>query len=282
MEYPKDFINLLASKKEECLIGWGNPNAKILVIGKESAIPKDDNVDGRKQYELEILRNHILWDKNKRERTSQEDIVPFQFDESGDHIMNAGDITYNPLYPYKGQEFKVRREFRNNEGVVYRVTGKKGTSSTWYNYQRLCNQILGRKVSPKMNDFFKYFFTTELSTATAKYSHEVDKTARENSIRNRKEFLCHPFFQKFPIIILAAGSYPFVFDITPKNFWGTDVEYNEYHGDTKEGIYKIAYAKGNDKKIFVQTYQFSMISKKSVESIAEKCKSFIDANNIEL
>lgn len=275
MEYPKDFINLLASKKEECLIGWGNPNAKILVIGKESAIPKDDNIDGKRQYELEILQNHMLWDNNIRERTSQEDIVPFQFDESGDHIMNASNITYNPLYPYKGQEFAVRQK---RKGIII---GKKGTSSTWYNYQKLCNLILDREVSPQVNDFFEYLFTTELSTATAKYSHEVDKRARENSIRNRKEFLCHPFFQKFPIIILAAGSYPFVFDITPNNFWGPDVEYNEYPGCTK-GIYKIAYTKGNDKKLFVQTYQLSMISKELVESIAGKCKSFIEANHIEL
>jgi hypothetical protein len=275
MEYPKDFINLLASKKEECLIGWGNPNAKILVIGKESAIPKDDNIDGKRQYELEILQNHMLWDNNIRERTSQEDIVPFQFDESGDHIMNASNITYNPLYPYKGQEFAVRQK---RKGIII---GKKGTSSTWYNYQKLCNLILDREVSPQVNDFFEYLFTTELSTAAAKYSHEVDKRARENSIRNRKEFLCHPFFQKFPIIILAAGSYPFVFDITPNNFWGPDVEYNEYPGCTK-GIYKIAYTKGNDKKLFVQTYQLSMISKELVESIAGKCKSFIEANHIEL
>ena len=39
MEYPKEFVNLLAEKKEECLVGWGNPNAKINVQGKETAIP---------------------------------------------------------------------------------------------------------------------------------------------------------------------------------------------------------------------------------------------------
>lgn len=69
MEYPKEFVNLLAEKKEECLIGWGNPNAKILVVGKESAI---HNIEGKKQYELEILQNHIQWNINIKEKTSQE------------------------------------------------------------------------------------------------------------------------------------------------------------------------------------------------------------------
>lgn len=262
MEYPKEFVNLLAEKKEECLVGWGNPNAKILVIGKEPAIPND----GKEQYELEILQNHMLWDKNLRERTSQEDIVPYQFDESGDHILNASDITYNPLYPYKGQEFAVRKE---RKGVII---GKKGTSSTWYNYQKLCNRILGREISPKMNDFFKYFFTTELSTATAKYSHEVDKTAREKSIRNRKTFLCHPFYQKFPIVILAVGHYPREHGIDIQSLFQT--RWNQQTCVVGKNWYNIHFSATNTPKLLIHTNQLSMVSNDLIKEIADRCIDF--------
>jgi len=277
MEYPKEFVNLLAEKQEECLIGWGNPNAKILVVGKESAI---HNIEGKKQYELEILQNHIQWNINIKEKTSQEDIVPFQFDESGDHILNAGDITYNPLYPYKGQEFNVRREFRNNEGIVYRVTGKKGTSSTWYNYQRLCNLILGREVSPKMNDFFKHFFTTELSTATAKYSRDADMIARAHSIRNRKRFLCHPFYQRFPIVILAVGHYPMEHGIIIEDIFKTKYEGKPH--DIGRFWYNVHNSATNIPKLLIHTNQLSMVSYDLIKVIAEKCRYFVKSNNIEL
>lgn len=54
MEYSNEFKDLLL-KSEESLIGWGNPNASILIIGKESAIPKDNDSRGREQYEREII-----------------------------------------------------------------------------------------------------------------------------------------------------------------------------------------------------------------------------------
>lgn len=275
MEYPKEFVNLLAEKKEECLIGWGNPNAKILVVGKESAI---HNIEGKKQYELEILQNHIQWNINIKEKTSQEDIVPFQFDESGDHILNAGDISYNPLYPYKGQEFNVRREFRNNEGI--RVTGKKGTSSTWYNYQRLCNLILGREVSPKMNDFFKHFFTTELSTATAKYSHDADIIARAHSIRNRKKFLCHPFYQRFPIVILAVGHYPREHGIDIQSLFQT--RWNQQTCVVGKNWYNIHYSATNTPKLLIHTNQLSMVSNELIKEISNRCIDFKEKYGIKM
>lgn len=273
MEYPKEFVNLLAENKEECLIGWGNPNAKILVIGKESAIPQDEN-EGKRQYELEILQNHILWDENIRRKTCQEDIVPFQFDESGNHIVNAGDITYNPLYPYKGQEFVVRH---NRKGIII---GKKGTSSTWYNYQKLCNLILERENSPKVNDFFKYFFTTELSAATAKFSRDADKIAKEISISNRKKLLCHPYFQNFPIVILAVGHYPKEHGIIIEDLFKT--KYEGKTNDVGKLWYNIHSSATNVPKLLIHTNQLSMVSHNLIKAIAGKCRDFVCSYNIVL
>lgn len=95
-------------------IGTGNPLAKILIIGKEVAIDKDKNPD---VYKKEILNNFNDWNN----------LVDFNLDT----IKDKDWYNYSPLYPYKGQEFKIINKENNNAG----------TSRTWYNYQKILNFI---------------------------------------------------------------------------------------------------------------------------------------------
>ena len=56
--YPQSFIDLLNSKHD--YIGQGNPNAKILIIGKECSIA-----------ETEMTKNNFTdWEKNCAEETT--------------------------------------------------------------------------------------------------------------------------------------------------------------------------------------------------------------------
>lgn len=276
MEYPKEFENLLITTKEN-LIGWGNPNAKILVVGKESAIAKGKNSKADEQYEKEIIGNRDLWRKDEL-RISQDDIVPYIFNESGSEILNYDKITYNPLYPYKGQEFCVRRVKGKGESKI--IIGKKGTSLTWYNYQRLCDLIREQPIiKNKVNDFHKYFFTTELSDEAGMKSSDPDKVKRKKSIENRKLFFKNDFFKSFPIIILAAGNYPERFGVNYVNFWGPTLDV-ETINDPCKGIYKVIYAKGEQQKLFIQTYQLSMVSENLIKTIADFCIRFRIENNI--
>ena len=271
MEYPKEFENLINATKEN-LIGWGNPNAKILIVGKESAIPVGDDEIGDVQYCREILNNKKAWIANLNSDISQDSIGLCQFDERG-NILNFTEETYNPLYPYKGQRCCVRRVYKKDDKKV-KIASPKGTSMTWYNYQRLCDLIRKESSFPtKINDFHRFIFTTELSVVAGKYSKNVDKTARKKSIEARKVFFSNDYFKRFPIIILAAGNYPDMFGISHESFWGHGDSVTEINNPFK-GIYKIVYLNGDVKKLFIQTYQLSMVSTELIKNIADRCIDF--------
>lgn len=279
MEYPKEFEKLIKTTKEN-LIGWGNPNARILIIGKESAIPKDNDLRGKEQYEREIIKNHEFWERNKKQGISQDDVVPIQFCDGNDIIKNIE--VYNPLYPYKGQLNRVRRVIHNKKGEE-KIAGEKGTSKTWHNYQYLSDLIFRRErtSSNEIIDFHRFFFTSELSVITAKYSNQVDKKAREKSINVRKAFFADDYFKQFSIIVLAAGNYPERFGVNYETFWGpvSEVEIvdNPFEG---EGIYKIVGTRGEQCKLFIQTYQLSMVSNALIEEIAGRIIEFKNNHSI--
>lgn len=278
MEYSNEFKDLLLKSKES-LIGWGNPNARILIIGKESAIPKDNDPQGKEQYEREIIKNHEYWERNEKQCISQDDVVPIQFCDGNDIIKNIE--VYNPLYPYKGQLNHVRRAFRDEKGREYKVIGKKGTSKTWHNYQYLSDLIFRgvRTPSDGIIDFHRHIFTTELSDVAAPTSNEANKIEKQKSIEARKEFFSNDFFKIFPIIILAAGNYPERFGVNYETFWGSTLDVETVINPCK-GIYKIVYAKGKQRKLFIQTFQLSMVSKDLIKTIADNCIRFRNENNI--
>lgn len=279
MEYSNEFKNLLLKSKER-LIGWGNPNANILIIGKESAIPKDNNPIGKEQYEREIVKNYEFWVRNDNQGISLDDVAQIQFFDGTDIIKNIGD--YNPLYPYKGQLNRVRRVFRDKKGEECNVIGKRGTSKTWYNYQYLSDLIF-REVRTSSNgiiDFHRHIFTTELSDVAAPTSNEVSPTERLKSIEARKVFFGNDFFKRFPIIIVAAGDYPRRFGISCENFWGEPFQKKE-SGSLPKGIYEIL-SKDNPPRLYIRTYQLSMVSRTLIEAIASKCKEFKNNHNITL
>ena len=120
--YSKEFENLVYSDQRD-FIGVGNPNAKILIVGKEPAI-EEDNV---KQKDLEIKENGNQWRYNIKHNVDLSEVASLQFDESDINYI------YNPLYPYKGQEYKVRTKISERS---------RGTSKTWYQYQKLWDLIM--------------------------------------------------------------------------------------------------------------------------------------------
>lgn len=178
-------------------MGTGNPNAQLLMIGKEAAISMETNEE---QYKREISNNSQDWLSNIQNNSQLED-VPSWFDQKPP--------VYNPLYPYKNQKNLV--ESRNKFGNIIRGNG--GTSKTWHNYQQFCDAIYNDGRKSALINFHEHFFCTELNEMTGKYSKDVKRNERLVSIQHRKFLLEQPYFQIFPITIVAVGHYVRDFNI---------------------------------------------------------------------
>lgn len=169
-----DQLNNATTVSEEYkYIGTGNPDARILIVGKEVSIQAEPN----KQNVMEICNNFSDWKAITSCETPK--------------VENWNGSNYSPLYPYKGQLLKIDN-------------GKnRGTSRTWYNYQKLYNLIVG-KVDNQNIDFHEGVFITEANSSSSPKTKDADTA----SIQFRKEsILKSEFFQSFPVVILSGLGY---------------------------------------------------------------------------
>lgn len=246
MIYTNEFQDMTAQATS--FIGHGSPNANILIIGKEAAIAPDN----KQQQFLELDSNIENWKENINQCKSMEDI--------------KDNSPYNPLYPYKGQ--------------IYKIGGTKGTSRTWYQYQKLLNYIL-KTSDNKTIKFHEHCFTTDFSAINAPYSKLTDKKDTKNSINERKAMFAHPFFQHFPIVLVACGHYP--------KTYGIDLE-ELFQVIWKQptqlvGRFWLNIHRGNNPenpKLLIHTNQLSMVSNELIYIIAEHITAFTTEHNIKL
>lgn len=211
MKYSEDFVDLVNdSKWQGHYIGIGNPEAKVLIVGKECAL---DEKRDRLLYEETFRKNQEYWKRNVQEGVGFEKVVEWT---SNDKIFEL----YNPLLPFYKQKFTVLRHHAKGEKKGEIKSGEGGTSATWYNYQKVFNMYLeriGMKANLEYIDFFKYCFVTELSEVCRPNNKKLPKKEgleTEMSIANRYELICAtPFFQNFDKVILVCGGYADKLDI---------------------------------------------------------------------
>ena len=111
MDYSKEFRDLIACTKDtEDFIGYGNPNAKILIIGKEES------------FDIKKGENNIIYNQaSKGNWKGWEEVIgnPSITPDSIPVWKDSG--KFCPLYPWKGDDLP------------------KGT---WTNYQKLINDAI--------------------------------------------------------------------------------------------------------------------------------------------
>lgn len=204
--YPAVFQDLLKKKYEtDNYIGEGNPNSKILLIGKECAIKESDE-DAYNRF----IRNAEIW----------KDEAPIKQNWFKERFARKA---YHPRYPYYGQ-LMIRDNKKDLEHT------NRGTSPTWVAIQKFMNYLLPedqRVQSRQQLNFYDYCFMTELSCNCMPKSDRPNEETKE-SIKQRLSpggILTHPFFRKFPVIILYIYHY---FD------WYSDINIIQaFEGETK-------------------------------------------------
>lgn len=156
----------------------GNPNARILIIGRE---PNHNltTEEGKWGFEQDQQLNRSNW-INLIE---------------GKQIVGR----CNPRRPFPNQKCLT------NNGQ------NDGTALTWIWYQKLVDLILGREFDRaymlRPLDFHDYCFHTDISSACSPDLKHVNRKNKLHSVENRSiELFNAQFFKQFPIVILGIGT----------------------------------------------------------------------------
>lgn len=246
------------------LIGWGNPNAKILLLGKEPAIDMTTD-SGRNQYSTEVEWNRSDWCRNIENNTGFDDV----FNEFADKRIYG-----NPLYPHCWQKYGIR--IRRN-GIL---SNGDGTARTWYQYQKLIDMILGRQSKAHdLLDFHKFCFSTDLSD-NAGLNMRLDRAETEVSIDKRRALFRSDFFRSFPVVIAAVGNYKDYLDLEAFGVCRSRQEKTEV--DNASFTIRVNDDCGTPHLVVVSRQFAAPISDGYLRSIAGKVNEFAVGHNIDL
>ena len=261
MNYSESFKHLVFDNNSSNFLGWGNPNAKILILGKEPAIDTSTEY-GQSQYEIEVVHNKQDWRENIINQTDYEDVFSVCHRQYG-----------NPLFPHCWQKYQVKNR---RAGIL---PNGDGTSRTWYQSQKLIDMITCREFTRNgYLDFHKYCFSTDLSAKAALNNSLTNKEETIKSIQERQSLFTSDFFKGFPVVIAAIGNYRNYFD------WNNYVSKTFAVDSSPSGIIHINRANftihechDNTHRLIITCYQLSArISNEYLNAIADTVKQFID------
>lgn len=245
MKYSEDFVELIKRLSGNTdlhlqFIGFGNPNSKILFVGKECGdAPNSFN-------EINCNKPNLShWTKNISSSPLPVDVW-----------HNNPNAVFNPEYPFNGMPINA-------------LSG----GHTWRNYHKIVNGITGR-CSSEIVDFHLHAFCTELNSVTSKYSRYSNEV-RDSINKRTHELLCNSFFKNFPITIVCCGHYINKYNIHLEEVFdvkwaGRTIEITDSAGKNCGWIN----AHHADGRILIHTRHLSMCSGELIDKIIELCKPY--------
>lgn len=160
----KDF-DRLSKLANPYYIGFGNPDSKILIIGKEKAFNNNPEL-----LFLESINNLSQWNRLMNEKV-----------EWGKSIIPVFDPRCPRLY---------------HHNIPKR---------TWFKYCIFLSTFLNKKITPDTlfessfdNSFFKYCFCTELNHIPSSKTKDIPISS------NRAKFLTNKFYRDFNYVLIAG------------------------------------------------------------------------------
>ncbi len=235
-----DFKEVLAYCRDNNLfVGEGNPNSKILLIGKEIN-PGESNLP--EINPLDVICN-----------------------------ISGKDVQRNL------KDWNTQGGY--DVGKIQSDIWRDGRHATWMNYQKLTGGIIGSDLGRSDYRFLDHCFMTEMNDIHLPYSAfggrelrpKINEMRRE-SVGKRAKLFAMPFFRQF--VIMACGHYPkmFGFDIEK----GFGVRWEEKESYTL-GNGNFCNVHRGDGKIVIHTRQMSNgVSNALIDKIAALCRPFYE------
>lgn len=263
MEYSEEFKEAIEfCKVKNLFLGYGNPNGKILMIGKEQYFNSISTNDTDEFYkELLEKRNKVnqininSWLKN-----INENFIP-KWDERQECFCDDS----NALTAWWNQ--KNKQNNKNNGG----------TSNTYLQYQKIYQNVFNDSIKQDNINFQKEFFITELSDLVAKKDYQFPrlKELKKGYVLERQELFKLPFFKSFPIIVIASGHYSKDFDVNLEKVF--DVKWkNETTSVGKSWINLHDSSNPKNKKLLIHTRQLSTsVETELIERLSNEINKFL-------
>ena len=167
MNYSEDFEKaVIFSKENNLFLGYGNPNGKILMIGKEQYFTSKTVVDTDEFYE-ELLQ--------KRNEVNQFNIYSW--------LKNLED-NFIPNWDSRQETIEINNNaqtiYWNQRNIPNRYSKIKqewnlGTSPTYLYYQKIYQNVFNERVKQDNLNFQKEFFITELNDLLAEKDFKFKK-----------------------------------------------------------------------------------------------------------
>lgn len=261
MNYSEEFQDTVNFSKEKNLfLGYGNPNGKILIIGKEHYFkhkPKEDTDEFYKEIlnarEAENHNNITSWENNIRENFEPE------WNPNQEHFCDNS----NAFTAWWNQKNK---QDKNSNG---------GTSNTYLHYQKLYqNVFLDGKKEEKIN-FQKEFFNTELNDLPAKKDYNLQrlKELKKGFIEDRKDLFQLPFFKSFPVVIIASGHYSRDYNFDLEKIF--EVEWSKETIVVGKSWYNL-HKSTDGKRLLIHTRQLSTsVTTDLINALSNEVKAFL-------
>lgn len=247
MNYTQNFKDVI---KLNTYLGTGNPNSKILIVGKEVATDIEDGLN--KPLENKNLKDYNEncneWEKNVEQNKSQDELKNWP-------------IESNPLFAFKG-------------------TLKKKTSDTWKKYQKLYDIIFKNEINKENQlelDFQKEFFITEMSEIPSKTTGKAQNNIDfQEKLKKRKDnFLKSKFIQDFPVVVLACSNYIVNFGENREIDNIFNVKFTSEKGTEKQKFW-IHREKSGNPKLVIHTRQLSnAVEDELLKKIGNEIREFL-------
>ncbi|MBF4472790.1 hypothetical protein [Flavobacterium sp. HJJ] len=268
MNYSNEFEEAVDfSKKNKLFLGYGNPNGKILMIGKEHYFNHSLKEDSSEFYE-EILK--------ARELENQNNIASWE-----SNLKNNFEPEWNPNQEFHCDNSNAYTAWWNQKNIQHK-NYNGGTSNTYLHYQKLYQNIfLNRQKGDRIN-FQKEFFNTELNDLPAKkdFNLLLLNKLKNEFIEKRKELFNLPFFKTFPIVIVASGHYPSKYNFDIEKIF--EVTWDKNTIVISKSWYNLHYSEDN-KRLLIHTRQLSTsVSTDLMEALSKEVSVFLSKNGFKL
>lgn len=268
MNYSEEFEEVIRfSKINELFLGYGNPNGKVLMIGKEQYYNSKEIPDSDKFYDdlLEVRKQENQKNVNSWFKNIEENFSPIW-----NPLIAVEDINSNPYTNYWNQKNVQNMKLKNGEWNF-------GTSSTYLHYQKIYQNVFLDGVKETNINFQKEFFISELNDLMAEkdFNFKTLKKLKQDFISERQELFSLAFFKSFPIVLVASGNYSkdFNFDIQ-KTF---DVEWTKETIPVGKSWINLHYSTNpENKRLLIHTRQLSTsVTNELIEKLSKIIKDFL-------